>query len=115
VKQVVLDDRGYTSRAGIFARVHRRCTLGSSAQPRPCCIPILPRRTRSEQLSENLGTLSEPLLLYSPKCVEEEFSEVRGSNLPRPDRGLGDRDGATGEFLPTIVDTLAAFVARNCY
>jgi len=32
--------------------------------------------------------------------VEEEFSEVRGSNLPRPDRGLGDRDGATGGFCP---------------
>jgi hypothetical protein len=32
---------------------------------------------------------------YSPECVEEEFSEVRGSKLPRPDRGFGDRDAAT--------------------
>jgi hypothetical protein len=42
--------------------------------------------------------------IYSPKCLEsriperplDEFSEVRDSKLPRPDRGLGDRDGATG-------------------
>jgi hypothetical protein len=71
--------------------------------------------TSSDESAMNSRRSGDEFLAYSPNFAEEEFSEVRGSNLPRPDRGLGDRDGATGEFLPTIVDTLAAFVARNCY
>jgi hypothetical protein len=31
---------------------------------------------------------------YSPECVVKEFSEVRGSNLPRSGRALADRGGA---------------------
>jgi hypothetical protein len=33
-------------------------------------------------------------LLYSLECVEDEFSEVRGSNLHHSGGGLGHRDGA---------------------
>jgi hypothetical protein len=48
---------------------------------------------------------------------EEEFSEVRCSNLPRPGGALGDRRGSGrgyAGFLSIIVDTLAAFVAWIC-
>jgi hypothetical protein len=31
---------------------------------------------------------------YSPKCAEEEFSEVRGSKHPHPGVALGHRGGA---------------------
>ena len=41
---------------------------------------------------------SEDAICYSPKCVEEEFSEVRGSNLPCPGGALRHRDGATRGF-----------------
>src|SRR5918993_331321 len=35
----------------------------------------------------------------SSNVVELKFSEVRGSKLPRPDRGLGDRDGGARTSL----------------
>jgi hypothetical protein len=42
------------------------------------------------------------LSAYSPTFVEREFSEVHGSKLPRPDRGLGDRDGAERGYSPKL-------------
>jgi hypothetical protein len=32
--------------------------------------------------------------------VEDEFSEVRGSKLPHPSRGLGDRGGEMSQIVP---------------
>jgi hypothetical protein len=36
---------------------------------------------------------------YSPECVEESFSEVRGSKLGRSGRGLGAWTGAERGFV----------------
>jgi hypothetical protein len=36
---------------------------------------------------------------YSPQCVEEEFSEVRGSKVDRLRVTLGHRGGATRGFV----------------